>query len=172
MRTPFSWELQTFFLSKKGSQRSKYGGRSKNTLGLSRKTTKKGNGFSLCGSLRVLGKEAQNTPKKTRKSHEEKKKQRIQKCKDRRIRNWEGWGPLQDRKTQQDSAKRRQKYKKHDFRHYFLGIFALFACGGVFLFCRGPSFSQVFLSLLFRISLLFSFQEIPSFPKDLGVWQE
>ena len=29
--TPFSWELQTFFLSKKGPRRSKFGGRSKNT---------------------------------------------------------------------------------------------------------------------------------------------
>ena len=32
VRTPFSWKLQTFFLSKKGLQRSKYGGRSKNTI--------------------------------------------------------------------------------------------------------------------------------------------
>ena len=31
VRTPFSWELQTFFLSKKGPRRSKFGGRSKNT---------------------------------------------------------------------------------------------------------------------------------------------
>ena len=33
VRTPFCWELRTFFLSKKGSQRrNKSGGRSKNTL--------------------------------------------------------------------------------------------------------------------------------------------
>ena len=31
VQTPFSWELQTFFLSKKGLRRSKSGGRSKNT---------------------------------------------------------------------------------------------------------------------------------------------
>ena len=31
VRTPFSWELQTFFLSKKGLRRSKYGGSTKNT---------------------------------------------------------------------------------------------------------------------------------------------
>ena len=31
VRTPFSWELQTFFLSKRGPRRTKFGGHSKNT---------------------------------------------------------------------------------------------------------------------------------------------
>ena len=31
VRTPFPWELQTFFPSKKGPRRTKFGGRSKNT---------------------------------------------------------------------------------------------------------------------------------------------
>ena len=61
------------------------------------------------------------------------------------VKGWESLGPLQNRKTPRTS-KIGQTYVKmpqiFDFG-YFGCILVLFACGGVFLFCRGPSSSQV-----------------------------
>ena len=80
VRKPFSWELQTFFLSKKGPRRSKYEGHSKKHYGVvihysyyrrrflvrkgplgfgkkARKTTKKTRMFYPCRTPKISGKE-------------------------------------------------------------------------------------------------------------------
>ena len=59
--------------------------------------------------------------------------------------SWERLGLLQDRKTQQPS--KQPKNTSKILKNTIFGIFDVFlpyfACGSVFLFCRGPSFSQL-----------------------------